>query len=325
MSEVKEAGGYDIIGDVHGCARALATLLLKMGYQKVNGVYRHPQRMAIFVGDIIDRGPRVREALHLVKDMVDAGAAQIVMGNHEYNAIGFCTQSRPGSPHAYLREHNARHCRQIQETLEQFANYGPEWSEFLAWFRTLPLYLGGQGFRVVHACWDTALIESFSQEFPDGRISDDFLHASTVRDSFPGLVMDRLLRGTDLPLPDGRSMVGKDGLVRSFFRTKFWADKRGTYGDVVFQPDGLPDDLVNRPLSAEEKAKLLSYEAHLPPVFVGHYWLSGTPRPIRPNIACLDYSSVKYGKMVAYRFDREPVIKADKFVWIEVFKGMPVP
>ncbi len=41
------------------------------------------------------------------------------------------------------------------------------------------------------------------------------------------------------------------------------------------------------------------------PLFVGHYWRSGTPAPICPNIACLDYSAVMYGKLVAYRLDQE--------------------
>jgi hypothetical protein len=42
--------------------------------------------MAVFVGDIIDRGPRIREALHIVHDMVEAGQALCIMGNHEFNA-----------------------------------------------------------------------------------------------------------------------------------------------------------------------------------------------------------------------------------------------
>ena len=81
--------GYDVIGDVHGCAVTLARLLERMGYRKERGVYRHPQRRAMFLGDIIDRGPRVREALHLVRDMVEQGEAQIVIGNHEFNAITY--------------------------------------------------------------------------------------------------------------------------------------------------------------------------------------------------------------------------------------------
>ncbi|MGB2109035.1 MAG: metallophosphoesterase, partial [Marinobacter vinifirmus] len=115
--------GYDIIGDIHGCANTLQRLLDQMGYRKVNGVYRHPKRQAIFIGDIIDRGPRIREALHLVRDMVEHGAARIVMGNHEYNALGYCTRARPGSGKQFLREHNPRHDRLIKETLEQFDAY----------------------------------------------------------------------------------------------------------------------------------------------------------------------------------------------------------
>ena len=83
--------GYDLIGDVHGCAVTLGRLLERMGYHKVGGVYQHDKRRVIFVGDIVDRGPRVREALHLVYDMVERGNAQMVIGNHEFNAITYCT------------------------------------------------------------------------------------------------------------------------------------------------------------------------------------------------------------------------------------------
>ncbi|MGO1233749.1 MAG: metallophosphoesterase, partial [Marinobacter sp.] len=90
----KQSRGYDIIGDIHGCAHTLQLLLEQMGYRKTNGIYQHPRRQAIFIGDIIDRGPHIREALHLVRDMVEHGSARIVMGNHEYNAMGYCTRAR---------------------------------------------------------------------------------------------------------------------------------------------------------------------------------------------------------------------------------------
>ncbi|RMS44692.1 Metallophosphoesterase, partial [Pseudomonas coronafaciens pv. garcae] len=47
-------------------------------------------------------------------------------------------------------------------------------------------------------------------------------------------------------------------------------------------------------------------------------WRSGPPAPIRPNLACLDYSAVLYGKLVAYRLDHETQIDPDKFVWVDV-------
>ena len=85
---------YDIIGDVHGRATKLKALLGELGYQQDgSGVYRHPERTAVFVGDLVDRGTEQLEALQLVKAMVDAGSAQIVMGNHEFNAICWATDA----------------------------------------------------------------------------------------------------------------------------------------------------------------------------------------------------------------------------------------
>ncbi len=312
--------GYDLIGDVHGCMMTLVRLLELLGYSKRDGVYRHPNRKVIFIGDIVDRGPRIREALHIVRDMVEHGSAHIVMGNHEYNALGYCTRARPGSGHTYLREHNERHERLIRQTLEQFESYPAEWNDFLGWFYEIPLFLELEDFRVVHACWDEHLIAQFKDSYGGNLINEDFLHASTVKGSFAGQVMDRLLRGTDMRLPNGESITGNDGFTRHFFRTKFWNSKPEFYQDIVFQPDPLPSHIAKHRLSDEEKKQLLTYDTQQPPVFVGHYWMSGPPVPIQTNIACLDYSAVKYGKLVAYRMDGEKVLSKDKFVWVDVVK-----
>ena len=58
-----------------------------------------------------------------------------------------------------------------------------------------------------------------------------------------------------------------------------------------------------------------------PLLFVGHYWRAGTPTPIRPNLACLDYSAVKYGKLVAYRLDDETQLEPGKFVKVNGWRG----
>src|SRR5471030_3056831 len=84
-------------------------------------------------------------------------------------------------------------------------------------------------------------------------------------------------------LPDGQTMTSGDGLTRSFFRTKFWEDDPQTYGDIVFQPDALPEPVARTPLSSSEKNTLLRYGIDEPLLFVGHYWRSGKPAPIRPN------------------------------------------
>lgn len=310
--------GYDVIGDVHGCAHTLTQLLAQMGYSLQAGVWRHPQRKALFLGDIIDRGPRIREALHLVHDMVEAGAASCIMGNHEINALAWSTPAPAGSGRQHIREHTERNRRQIHDTLEQFAAWPDEWDYFLDWFYTLPLMLDLGDIRLVHACWDEALIKPFVAQYRDGCIDREFLEAAVEHESFASQVLERLLRGIDMRLPHGQAMTGKDGLTRLAFRTKFWEEQPQTYGDIVFQPDALPDEVAARPLSADQKAELLLYDVEQPILFVGHYWQQGNPHPIRPNLACLDYSAVKYGKLVAYRWQGEQRLHRDHFVWVDV-------
>lgn len=81
----EERGPFDLVGDVHGCASELHTLLDRLGYAPgADGVHRHPEgRRVVFVGDLVDRGPDVAGCLRLAMDMVDAGSAICVQGNHE--------------------------------------------------------------------------------------------------------------------------------------------------------------------------------------------------------------------------------------------------
>lgn len=312
--------GYDVIGDIHGCTHTLERLLDNMGYSRQQGVWKHPTRQALFLGDIIDRGPRIREALHLVHDMVEAGSAQCIMGNHEINALAWTTPAPAGSGRQFIREHTERNRRQLQETLEQMAAWPEEWAYFLDWFHTLPLFLDLGDIRLVHACWDDSLIRPFAALYPDGRIDREFLESAAEYGGFASQVLERLLRGSEMRLPHGGTMTSKDGLVRHTFRTKFWEEEPQTYGDLVFQPDALPEEVATRPLSDSQKAELLTYGSEEPILFVGHYWQQGDPHAIRPNLACLDYSAVKYGKLVAYRWDGEHRLHRDHFVWVDVPK-----
>lgn len=84
-------GPFDIIGDVHGCAEELQSLLNLLSYAPDEAqVWRHPLgRRAVFVGDLVDRGPRVVDVLRLVMDMTTAGCALCVMGNHEFKLLRY--------------------------------------------------------------------------------------------------------------------------------------------------------------------------------------------------------------------------------------------
>ncbi|MFW6091359.1 MAG: AAA family ATPase, partial [Actinomycetota bacterium] len=109
-----ETGPFDVIGDVHGCRSELEALLAKLGYSLIrDGRGRavdaaHPDgRKAIFVGDLVDRGPDSPGVLRLVMGMVDAGHAMAVPGNHEAKLV------------RALQGRKVRHSHGLAETLEQ--------------------------------------------------------------------------------------------------------------------------------------------------------------------------------------------------------------
>ncbi|MFF3014056.1 polynucleotide kinase-phosphatase [Streptomyces sp. NPDC057939] len=97
-------GPFDIIGDIHGCSSELETLLTKLGYR--DGV--HPEgRTAVFVGDLVDRGPDSPGVLRRVMGMVKAGRALCVPGNHE-NKLG-----------RHLKGSKVQRTHGLAETIEQ--------------------------------------------------------------------------------------------------------------------------------------------------------------------------------------------------------------
>ena len=132
--------GYDIIGDIHGCAAPLEELLADLGYRPNDwtGAHWHPERQAVFVGDLVDRGTDQLRVLELVKLMVDSGSALIVMGNHEFNAIGYATED-PYSPGAFLRKRSDKNTNQHRAFLDQLTD--AQRAHYIEWFKTLPLWL----------------------------------------------------------------------------------------------------------------------------------------------------------------------------------------
>jgi protein phosphatase len=84
-----DRGPFDIIGDVHGCAAELEELLATLGYAPdEHAIWRHPNgRRVIFLGDLVDRGPRVPDVLRIAMAMVEAGTALAVPGNHDLKLV----------------------------------------------------------------------------------------------------------------------------------------------------------------------------------------------------------------------------------------------
>lgn len=127
----------DIIGDVHGCASELITLLEELGYEDSAGYFRHPKgRLAVFLGDLTDRGPTSVEVLEIVVDMVREGSAFIgAIGNHDWKIYRGLVLGRDVS-HANglqttLDEIEAKGAMsQVQEHLKELFEKAPAYSEF---------------------------------------------------------------------------------------------------------------------------------------------------------------------------------------------------
>jgi len=304
---------YDIIGDIHGHADALAALLGELGYTQRDGVYAHPDRRVVFLGDFVDRGPKIRETLELVRGMVETDAAVTVMGNHELNAMAFHTP-HPDQEGAYLRPHTAKNEKQHGQTLLQLSD--SQLSDALAWFRTLPMWLELEGLRAVHACWDGESIRKIANQLEQsGKLTDEVLASACLADGALFPAVEVILKGREMQLPEGYSFQDKDGHERTKTRTRWFLDADGhTFGSYAMT-DQLACDV---PLTSEIRAAARPYGETEKPVFLGHYWLKETtPRRLARNVACVDYSVAKGGFLCAYRWDGEQELSDDKFVFVK--------
>ncbi|MBA2511881.1 MAG: polynucleotide kinase-phosphatase [Rubrobacteraceae bacterium] len=166
-----EAGPFDIVGDVHGCADELVELLEKLGYEVRNGegefeVTPPEGRQAIFLGDLVDRGPKTPDVLRLVMGMVESGTALCVPGNHDAKLV------------RALRGKNVQLKYGLAETLAQLEDEPPEFVEEATSFldNLVSHYvLDGGKLVVAHA----GLKEKF-QGRASGRVRDFALFGETT-------------------------------------------------------------------------------------------------------------------------------------------------
>jgi polynucleotide kinase-phosphatase len=128
-------GPFDIIGDVHGCRTELEALLVRLGYTLVRDDDGRPidalppaetqtglARTAVFVGDLVDRGPDTPGVLRLVMGMVEAGHALCVPGNHENKLV------------RALSGRKVQHTHGLAESLEQLGREDEEFRKRVAEF-----------------------------------------------------------------------------------------------------------------------------------------------------------------------------------------------
>ncbi|HET7234148.1 MAG TPA: polynucleotide kinase-phosphatase [Longimicrobium sp.] len=166
-----DTGPFDVIGDVHGCGDELDALLDALGYAvDTDGARRHPDgRRAVFVGDLVDRGPRVAHVLNTVMAMVQAGSALAVPGNHDVKLV------------RALRGQNVQVRHGLETSLEDLSGETPEFRARVADFLDglVSHYVFDDGRLVVaHA----GMTEAY-QGRSSGRVREFALYGDTTGES----------------------------------------------------------------------------------------------------------------------------------------------
>ena len=317
---------YDVIGDIHGQANKLKGLLDKLGYTLTAhpsldiNYYQPPKgHHAIFIGDLIDRGPQQLETLEIVYAMIDAGVADAIMGNHEYNALAYATIDKSAHQESdepvYLRRHNETHNRQHQAFLDEVP-FGSEAHQYwLNRFAELPLWIETEHACFVHACWDVDKMAVLKPMLTaDNRITEEALQRTGQKHSTEYDALERVLKGVEIALPEGRSFTDKDGAVRHRVRVRWWEDQ--LQGRRIIDVARAPSsDLAQIPVEARVENLEFALKTDKP-VFIGHYWLTGKPEPLSTQVVCTDYSAAATGHLTAYRFDSSNPypLSADNFI-----------
>ena len=303
---------YDVIGDVHGQFDKLVALLAYLGYREGGGTWHHPDRTAIFVGDLIDRGPKQLVMVELVRGMVEAGAARCILGNHEFNAIAWVTPD-PERSGKFLRDHHKTGNRAQHQAFLDVVEGTRRQKDITDWFKTLPLWLDLADLRVVHACWHQESVDVLRVVLNANLTLTD---EAVLLGSQPGNpifeAIEVVCKGPEVTLPGGQSFADKEGRARHEVRVRWWLPQANTFRDAAIVPPGR-EDLVPD-IALPDTWKGHRYDG--PPVLFGHYWFTGPPQVISGQFACLDYSVAKGGPLVAYRWDGEAELRTEKMAWV---------
>jgi hypothetical protein len=253
---------FDVIGDIHGHAKVLRNILGEMGYREDGG---GPPRF--FVGDFIDRGPEQIDVLNIARSMCEAGTALAVMGNHEFNALGWATPDGDGG---FLRPHSSQNHGQHKEFLHQIGEGSDQHTSALAWFQTLPVWLDLPGVRIVHACWHGPAQQALLPHLDKGRrFTKQGLREASRKGSRAYHAAEILLKGPEAFLPDGRTFKDKQGDLRREVRLRWWDTDANTFPKAALGMDGDEESLPDLPVTTQYQ-----YTEDVP-VFFGHYWLKG--------------------------------------------------
>ena len=269
--------GYDIIGDVY----RHMSYLEQLGYLKKDKSYFHPrERKAIFVGDIINRGKETVEVLNIIRRMHENKQAYIVLGNHEFGLL----QQFTTNPY----------------------NVDPHLIEFIAWIRSLPLFLEFPEFRVVHAAWHLPSIALLkNKDWKD----EHFIRTTMSKSSQCKDAVRIILRGISVPVPEEFKYFDRFGIQRKKACIRWWEKRKKTISGADFFP--ACQKMKNIEFENKNKLPEKSYSINELPVFFGHYCLPEHESKVINNLVCLDGCVTSSNTLWAYQHNTNEKISPE--------------
>ena len=295
--------GVDVVGDVHGNLDPLLRLLEELGYAE-DGSHA-AGRSLVFLGDLVDRGPRSLEVAELVMALTRSGRALCLMGNHEYNLVRW-KRGEADPKHSNL------------DTVAQVGADPARWDPVLAWMATLPLSLLFPWARIIHAVWhpecaaavsgplgDNAFpVELRSPFSPDAALSWAPL---TMSSDAPHEI---LIKGYERPV--AQAFPDSEGVLRGAERVTWWSVESGwvqprtIFGHYWNLPP-MPEHPSLVPPYASGHPNLRSWQSRLAPSVPdeGRWPVTGAQK------VCVDYNGVTLASdracVGAYRWPEDEV------------------
>jgi hypothetical protein len=268
------SGPLDIVGDVHGELDALEQLLAVLGYRG-RGEHRGGRRL-VFIGDLCDRGPDSPGVVRRVRELVEAGTAQCLLGNHEVSLLRGTRKEANGW--FFDRDHD-REAGRFEASRPVADAAGRE--SIRSFLGTLPLVLEREDLRLVHACWNDARV---AEARAAGTASAVELHRdyaarseSRTRDSGLAAEAESQLRQFGERLRDRQAQVPMLGAMAARGLDYQLSNPVRVLTSGTEQLAREPFFLAGKWRMVERAAWWDDYGSNIPVVF-GHYWRWPTPR-----------------------------------------------
>jgi|GEM_PF-1276749 len=251
------------IGDIHGQYEKLLKLLEHLSFDLDDLESNIGNTQLVFMGNLIDSAPGFEgdqlSLLQLVESLVAQNKAYCLLGNHEFNAIGWATELRPGE---WARTHSVHHFKQHQSFLEMLGGDSEQYLYWINWFKKRPFFIDFDSVSAIHACWDEQIlnaIEPYLNE--DNSLKEEYWVNAFDPNHELYTLCTTLLQGPEYPLSKGEAFLDSTGSIGSQKRSEWW----------------------------------WAYEQqeNVKPIVIGHYSLTGLPEAKSKNVICVDYNAAE--------------------------------